>query len=137
MDFPEQASPNNQPVDEQTLDFEPLKFGRFKGKTPEQVAELPMRDRQYLVWAFENVGNFDVCSSALYRDLGGKGSRAKVESGKRDQRKYKPEQKNITVDQETGELFGDRYSSRASSPAKQTPALFKPGFNDMDDDIPF
>lgn len=60
------------------LDHSPLKFGKFKGKTPAVVAE---EDQQYLVWAYETVGNFDVCSEALYKDCGGKGKRAVRDNG--------------------------------------------------------
>lgn len=64
------SSPNDGGI----MDATPLKFGKFKGKTPEQVAEIKP---DYLVWAYENVAQFAVCSDALYRECGGKGSRAK------------------------------------------------------------
>jgi hypothetical protein len=79
-------------VHEEDLDSKPLAFGKFKGRTPEQISEMPPRDAQYLVWAYENVGNSDVCSDALYRELGGKNSRAPVDKSKRDYRTWKPEE---------------------------------------------
>lgn len=33
-------------------DHTPLSFGKYKGKTPEEVAEI---DGSYVVWMFENV----------------------------------------------------------------------------------
>lgn len=104
-----------EPLDldkEGMLDHTPLKFGKFKGKTPEQVSEV---QPQYLVWAYETVGNFDVCSEALYRECGGKGKRAVNTSRTANPSYYKPE--------------NDRYESRASSPARSS--------GDFDDDIPF
>lgn len=59
------------------LDNTPLKFGKFRGKTPSHVAEKEYRGEGWLVWAYETVGNFDVCSATLYKDCGGKGTRAK------------------------------------------------------------
>ena len=50
---------------EESLDHTPLKFGKHRGETPEQVAD---KDPDWLVWAYETVKNRPVCSSALYRD---------------------------------------------------------------------
>ena len=58
---------------EGTLDQTPLKFGKYKGKTPDKVSEW---DPKYLIWAYENVAQFPVCSEAMYRSVGGKGKRA-------------------------------------------------------------
>ena len=33
-------------------DHTPLSFGKYKGKTPEEIAEI---DGSYVVWMFENV----------------------------------------------------------------------------------
>ena len=35
-----------------SLDDQPLPFGKYKGKTPNEVLEI---DPQYLVWFYENV----------------------------------------------------------------------------------
>lgn len=45
------------------LDHTPLTFGKHKGLTPDQVSE---DDPGWLVWAYENVKNRDVCSKTLY-----------------------------------------------------------------------
>lgn len=115
---------------ESELDTKPLQFGKFKGKTPEEVSELPQKERQYLVWAWENVGNSDVCSHSMYRECGGtmgKGGRAKVDKQRTDYRTYKPEQMEMDLPP------ADTYESRRSSPSTR-----HPGFtDDMDDDIPF
>lgn len=98
------------------LDSTPLKFGKFKGQTPEQVALKAYRGDAWLVWAYETVGNFDVCSAALYKDCGGKGVRAKSTRAQPNPDYVAPP---------------DRYESRGSSPARPT------SFEDFDDDIPF
>lgn len=43
-------------------DTSPLVFGKYKGKTPEQVAEI---DPSYVVWMYETVKPAP-CSTALY-----------------------------------------------------------------------
>jgi uncharacterized protein (DUF3820 family) len=43
-------------------DHTPLKFGKYKGRTPNDVAEI---DPQWLVWAYNNVLNFPVCTKLL------------------------------------------------------------------------
>ena len=45
-------------------DHTPLAFGKYKGKTPEEVAEL---DPSYVVWMYENVKPAP-CSKALAVD---------------------------------------------------------------------
>jgi len=50
---------------EEWLDHSPLTFGKYKGKTPNQVS---VTDPGWLVWAFENVSNRSVCSKLLYND---------------------------------------------------------------------
>lgn len=118
---------------EAILDRTPLSFGKWKDKTPEWVAENePLRagQRSWLIWAFENVGNGDVCSTALYRELGGRGSRAKVDKTKRDYRTYRPEQGNLDLGPQN--YPRDTYESRGSSRA-----IGASSFDDMDDDIPF
>jgi hypothetical protein len=99
------------------LDATPLKFGKFRGKTPEEISNMSPRDAQYLVWAYETVGNFDVCSEALYRELGGKWKRAEATRKKANSDYVAPP---------------DRYESRGHSHAKPASS-----FDDMDDDIPF
>lgn len=112
---------------ESELDTKVLTFGKYKGmKTPEEISEL--KEKQYLVWAWENVGNFDVCSHALYHSVGGRlgrDARAKLDPTKRDHRTYKPEQGEMDLPP------ADTYESRRSTPATRHP------FDDMDDDIPF
>jgi hypothetical protein len=133
MEFPEE--PSSQPFVEETLDHEPLKFGKFKGKTPRHIAEHEKDGEQYLVWAYETVGGFDVCSHALYRDCGGTGSRAARAEPQNDfQRRNRKDLRAAATNPETGEIggSGDRYDSRASSKAKPTNNSF-----DFDDDIPF
>jgi hypothetical protein len=105
------------------LDATPLKFGQYKGKLPEDVAEISARARQYLVWAYENVGNFDVCSAALYKDCGGKGKRAIPEDGKRNHRKDAMKVAHIAS-------YGKDAAANQGAPRKTF-------FDDMDDDIPF
>jgi hypothetical protein len=53
---------------EQMLDFTPITFGKYRGKTPEWVAE---NDPGYLRWMYETVTDRGTCSYALYRDAGG------------------------------------------------------------------
>lgn len=74
------AIPEHNPFDpvdsldtEAIKDRTALKFGKHRGKTPEQVAET---DPGYIVWAYETVAQFDVCSAALYRECGGRRNRA-------------------------------------------------------------
>ena len=44
------------------LDHTPLVFGKYNGKTPDQVAKI---DPGWLVWAFNNVKNRQTCSQLL------------------------------------------------------------------------
>ncbi len=104
------------PTEEQ-LDHLPLTFGMHRGKTPEQVADtLGKRGQEYLVWAYENVGNYNVCSAALYRDCGGKHSRAVRKSKKPVQ---VPDNK------------------RTPPPSTGRPIARTDSFDDFDDDVPF
>jgi hypothetical protein len=57
---------------EEMLDFTPLTFGKYRGKTPEYVAE---NDPGYLRWMYETVTDKATCSYALYRDAGGQKNR--------------------------------------------------------------
>jgi hypothetical protein len=117
---------SSKSVSPEEIDHTPLKFGKHKGKTPSQVALLEEGERsQWLVWAYENVGNFDVCSATLYRDLGGRRSRAVAQPGRPNSRTDVPAQT----------YTDDRYTSRASAPAK--PRTGFEDFDDFDDDIPF
>lgn len=50
----EQANPD--------LDSTPLRFGKYKGQTPDEVAD---HDPQWLSWAYKNVTNRDTCSEDL------------------------------------------------------------------------
>ena len=47
---------------ENMLDETPLTFGKYKGKTPEEIAEI---DESYIVWLYENVEP-KKCSKQLY-----------------------------------------------------------------------
>lgn len=44
------------------LDHTPLTWGKYKGKTPDQIAET---DPSYVVWMFDNVVNQNTCSKLL------------------------------------------------------------------------
>lgn len=99
------------------IDSKPLKFGKYRGTKAELAADI---DPRYMKWAYENVGNFDVISEALYRSIGGKGKRA--ERKERPAATPKPTQRRWDQEQEAGE-------ERKPRP--------KTGFDDLDDDIPF
>lgn len=43
------------------IDDRPLSFGKYRGKTPNQVGDY---DPSYICWMFENIP--DSCSAALY-----------------------------------------------------------------------
>jgi hypothetical protein len=45
------------------IDDEALTFGKYRGRTPNQVAEV---DPSYVIWMFESVKNFQTCSPELY-----------------------------------------------------------------------
>ena len=46
------------------LDHSPLTFGKYVGKTPNEVSES---DPNWLCWAYENVKTKPTCSALLYR----------------------------------------------------------------------
>ncbi len=99
---------------ERDIDFQPLRFGKHKGKTPEVISDL---DPKWLRWAYENVTNFPTCSAALYKDMGGKLSKAKAAARSTAEKPYRAP-----------------YENTNHAPAK--PDKF--GFDmDLDDDIPF
>lgn len=52
-------------LDEIHIDHTPLTFGKYKGKTAEEVS---IKDPAYIVWMFKNVSGKNTCSEALYRD---------------------------------------------------------------------
>lgn len=55
-----------------SIDHKPLEFGKFKGLTPDQVAATKGKvGENWLVWAYENVEKFYVCSWVLYKECGG------------------------------------------------------------------
>lgn len=136
------------PFREEDLDHTPLKFGKFKGKTPEWVADNEIlrdeRSKSWLIWAYETCGNQDVCSSALYRELGGKGERAEPDSdwGRRN----RSDLREPATDPVSGEIDFDNMGKdaqeerlkeirqRAEQRRAPRPAH---NFDDMDDDIPF
>lgn len=49
---------------DQDLDFQKLTFGKYVGKTPEQISECAPG---YVVWMYENVKPLR-CSEVLYRE---------------------------------------------------------------------
>lgn len=94
------------------LDHTPLKFGKYRGKTAEWISE---ENPGYLRWAYENVAGFPVCSDALYREIGGRGSRAKGKDAADEYERQQRERENF-----------QKHRARTSN-----------GFDDFDDDIPF
>lgn len=44
------------------VDDTPLTFGKYKGRTPDDIAD---DDPGYIVWAYETIGNH-ICSKAMY-----------------------------------------------------------------------
>lgn len=48
-----------KPVD---LDNEPIRFGKYRGKTPNQIAK---EDPRYLVWMWNNINNPPVTKSLV------------------------------------------------------------------------
>ena len=49
---------------DEKLDHTPLTFGKYKGKTPSDIAE---EDPSYIIWMYENVTNKSTCSALLYQ----------------------------------------------------------------------
>ena len=49
---------------DEELDHTPIGFGKHKGKTPEEIAEL---DPEYLIWAKRGGLKISICSDALFR----------------------------------------------------------------------
>lgn len=54
--------PNSKRHRGEVLDSIPLKFGKYRGKSPAEIAE---EDPGYLVWAYEKISP-KPCSKALY-----------------------------------------------------------------------
>lgn len=109
------------------LDNTALTFGMYKGKTPTQLFDS--EDKKaigWLRWAFETVGNREICSEAMYRACGGKGKRAVKEDSNRTWAK-KPVSSGKDAAGNQGENDKPLYGRRAG------PMIF----DDMDDDIPF
>lgn len=50
---------------DERLDHTPLTFGKYKGKTPSQIADI---NPSYIVWLWENVEGPKHCSKLLYND---------------------------------------------------------------------
>lgn len=50
------------------LDHTPLTFGKYRGKTPNDVSES---DPRYIVWLYETVKDRDTCSQLLYKECKG------------------------------------------------------------------
>lgn len=55
-------TPENMKVE--SIDDTPFPFGKYKGLTPNQVAE---EDPSYIVWAYENIKNYTTCTALLYK----------------------------------------------------------------------
>lgn len=92
MEFPNDPT-NNIPLTDEELDSLPINFGKWKNLTPIQISELPnKRDREYIIWAYENVERRDrpvFCSAALYRSEGGKFKSAKEQRLEKEAAKSK------------------------------------------------
>jgi hypothetical protein len=54
------------------LDHTPLTFGKYKGKTPDEVSQMGTSGENYIVWMYDNVDRFPTCSEALARACGWK-----------------------------------------------------------------
>ncbi len=123
-----------EPTPEQ-LDATPLNFGKWRGKTPEEISQLPnKRDREYVVWAYENVERRDrpvFCSEVLYRDSGGRFKSAKEQRLEKEAGKSKA----LPLDQ-TGSDVREEYKAPGGFITPARPVA-KGYFDDMDDDIPF
>lgn len=46
----------------QELDDTPITFGKYKGKTPDEISDV---DPKYIIWLWEDT-NLGVCSEAMY-----------------------------------------------------------------------
>lgn len=102
------VSPITSTSEQLKLDDTPLKFGKYRGSTPNQVLENFGKDgAQYIVWMHKNVLNFDTCSPSL----------ARIAAGER----LAPEQEELRKAHRTPKTF---YKEQD-------------GFEDYDDDIPF
>ena len=44
------------------LDHTPLTFGKYRGKTPDKVAEI---DPEYVVWMHDTITKYKTCSNLL------------------------------------------------------------------------
>lgn len=130
---PEDFSPADELDEEAILDRTALRFGKYKGRTPEWVAENEgYKGKSYLTWAYETVGNFDVCSAALYRDCGGKGKRVE---GTHSQTTNKRANQTSSVDTYDSRGYSNNPVPRDVRYPPGTP--LQHGFDDFDDDIPF
>lgn len=49
------------------IDHTPLTFGKYVGKTPNEIAEI---DERYICWMFREVKNRPTCSELLYKACG-------------------------------------------------------------------
>ena len=47
---------------DEKLDHTPLTFGKYKGKTPSEIAEV---NESYIRWMFETILDKNLCSDAL------------------------------------------------------------------------
>ncbi len=104
----------------ETLDHDKIYFGKHKGKTPAQIAEI---DEGYVRWAYETVTHANrpvFCSEALYRDCGGKGKSKQQQLGAQKTGSYTPAKPYVAPFENNNQAKVDKF-----------------GFNDMDDDIPF
>lgn len=110
------VQPVTSTAEQLKLDDTPLKFGKYRGSTPNEILENYGSDgASYIVWMFKKVENFPTCSPSLAKIAAGEQTIAR---GNRE-----IDSKN------TG------YSERDVTP-NNMPGV-QPVFDDMDDDIPF
>lgn len=52
----------NTPLGAEDLDNKPLTFGKYKGKTPDEISDI---DPDYIVWMWKNI-EIKHCTRAMY-----------------------------------------------------------------------
>lgn len=64
--------PARKEKDRSNIDNEPMTFGKYRGKTPEEVSEI---DGPYLVWAYQaretkpcSEAMYNLCTGIIYHD---------------------------------------------------------------------
>lgn len=99
---------------ELATDATPLTFGKYRGLTPDYVAE---KDPSYIVWAYGTITNRVVCSFPLAKKCGF------IDLIGRD-----PSARNLPL--------SDSNENRRKNPYSKDPD-HDYGYEDMDDDLPF